>query len=181
MYDCSEYAESRLSETIVRKGDMPVRVLEVDGDFSCSVRDELGELGVFAVGIEELNLKSPPLGFVNTRSGCEYLVRRPMRRDWRQGVRSNSVVSTGTGNQAMMRDIAACIKGDYPSIKEARGMVRSGNAVAVSRDIALTKHLASVRVVYKWYGVVGVLTKNNTFKVKKAFKHVAPLLEGLLK
>lgn len=180
MYDCSEYAESRLSDTLVMEGDNPVRVVCVDGDMVCEVIDDLtGE--VHRVDLERLNIKSPPLGFVNTPRGCFYLARRPMRRDWRQGVRPNNVIRLDTEAQANMMDIARCMKGDYPSIKEAMGMVRPDNTVAVSRDIALTKHLASVRVVYKWYGVVGVLTKNNTFKVKKAFKHIAPLLEGLLK
>ena len=159
MYIEGDYAESRLAGTLVRHNDVPVYVRGVNSSLVCFVRDVL-QGNEYEVSIDDLNLKSPPLGFVNDGHSCFYISRRPMRRDWRQGVRTNTVVNqTVKDMQVSKRTIALCMKGKYPKKSVALSKLRTGvREIAISREFSLSMLGKKVMVNYKWYGTVGNLT-----------------------
>lgn len=159
MYIDNEYAGSRLIGTMVRHKGRAVQVNDVVDDLQCLVYDLLND-NSYLVHLDELELKSPPLGFVNGRGGCVYLSRRPMRRDWRQGVRTNTVLKqtryVGSINSTL---IAQCILGKFPKVSTALTKLRVGiPEVAISREFSLTRVGTATIINFKWYGGVGRLT-----------------------
>lgn len=181
MYDCEEYASSRLVGTLVLHEDKAVKVLSVGGSLTCLVcyvaGEEEGEQ--FRVDLSELSLKSPALGFVNFGNRCGYLVRKPMRHDWRQGVRPNSVQDLHRGN-VTFSTIGKCMEGVFPTFKEALVRIEDGvPEVAISRDFSIVRRGGVLRVKYKWYGKVGRLNKNGVALDDK-FNHLKKCVEKLL-
>lgn len=180
MYVDSEYAESRLHGTLVRLGTRPVIVREVSEDLTCYVKDAVsGDRSV--VHLDELNLKSPPLGFVNKEGGCVYLSRKPMRNDWRQGVRPNSIIANnGEARTPSLGVIASCILGEFPKLSVALRHLREGaTGVAISRDFKLTRKGSSTFLSYKWYGVVGKLTSKGAVFDSK-WLYLEPVFKGVV-
>ena len=183
MYKEPEYADSRLRGTIVRLGDEPVFVDNVDGEMICSV-STLEGLAPVRIHVDELNLMSPPLGFVNRNGKAVYISRKPMRQDWRQGVRTNSII-TFVGNEPARVDmdnttIMRCIKGDYPSIGDAVNALEVGEArsAAISREFCLYKHMDNIKVRYSWKGCVGKVEGGKITLLKK-WKYLNHLVEKL--
>lgn len=178
MYDDGEYANTRLEGTLVRHKGRAVLVLRVKEDLRAVIED-LEKEDTTEVCIDDLNLQSPPLGFVNVGSHCLYLARRPMRRDWRQGVRPNSVRAlVGRVERLSTREIASCINGVFPSVDEALQILKEQPSVAVSRDFMLSVNgVGTVVIKYKWYGKVGVL-KGTTANFTKKFSYLPTDLRG---
>lgn len=141
--DDVEYADGRLRGTIVRVDCEPVFVNEV-----ISVKGEVHIQGFYladrsevSTPITNVNLEPVPLGYVNTFFGARYLCRRPIRNDWRQGLRDyNCVNERGENvlNEVPLENLRETILGIYPSFDLA---VRdnSGKSIAFSRNFALTK------------------------------------------
>jgi hypothetical protein len=181
MYDDSEYAESRLINTIVRHGDTAVLVRHVDEDMEAEVRDiQTGD--EYRVHLDELNLKSPPLGNVNYGRYCLYLARKPMRRDWRQGVRPHNIQIIGSAmRNPDMEAIAKCINGVFPTFEKAVQMLDEVAEVAISRDFSIRKTTRAgvYQIKYKWYGKVA-LVKRGEVTIQKAFLHLKDLIGELL-
>lgn len=161
MYDKDyEYAHSRLVNTIVRNGKHPVLVKAVRGDGSVITETIITERRR-ECALEDLDLSSPPLGYINTPRGVQYIARKPMRRDWRQGLRSNNmVVLGGRRSEVTPRMIYAAIRGVYPTLAEAmeRSMI-DGISVAFSREWAVLFDYdeKAMYLRYKWHGVAGVI------------------------
>lgn len=158
MYDDSEYAHSRLANTFVRHKGKAVYVRRVRDNFVCNLYS-YGEGGrEYDVKLEELDLSSPPLGLVNVGDTCHYVTRRPMRNDWRQGVRSSNT-TWRQGRSVENEFLSRCIDGKFPTKSTALRRLREGHRqVAISRDFYLTKSGSRVMLNYKWYGEVGQMT-----------------------
>lgn len=160
MYDKDyEYANSRLEGTIVRNGKHPVLVRCVNPDGTVDVETVVtGKRRSFH--LDELNLASPPLGMTNTRSGAIYLARKPMRRDWRQGLRSNNITCL-TGNQEITtRLIYSAIRGSYPKLGVAIDDCMTNEiSVAFHREwsVSWDDRRREVVLNYKWYGAAGTI------------------------
>jgi hypothetical protein len=160
MYVDRDYAYSRLVNTLVRHNGEAVLVREVLGDLDCIV-ERLDTKNIHTVHLDDLELKSPPLGFVNFEGQCYYLTRKPMRNDWRQGVRRNSVSAIRNGREMSIpiQAISKCVDGKFPTRSSALASLRKGvREVAISRDYSLTRVGSSTIINYKWYGAVGKLT-----------------------
>jgi hypothetical protein len=139
--DDYEYASSRLSETIVRKGNEPVYIYGVSPGMKVTyqVIDKPGEdPGV--CDIDELDLKPVPLGYCNFNKNASYLTRIPMRRDWRQGLRQGNYMSLNGVDARKIPNtaLAKVIKGEYPTFKDCLELVKKLNSVAWHRHWAIS-------------------------------------------
>jgi hypothetical protein len=156
MYDNPNYAATRLNNTIVMLKRKPVLVLCVDMHLRALVTyDVKNHTRAFLVSCKELNVTNLELGFLNKGKHCQYMARRTLRRDWRQGLRPNNVHSTQ--GETAMSDIVAVLKHRYPSFKVAVGKVEQGKVVSCAwcPDFAIIKG-----GLVKWrYEVVGKYDK----------------------
>lgn len=133
-----EYANSRLHETIVRRGDVPVYVYGVRAGMVVQyvTLENVGKEDPQECPIDELNLQPVPLGYCNYNKNAIYLQRMPMRRDWRQGLRRGNFTCCGIGadpNRVPYESIAQTIIGDYPTFKASLDAVSKLKSVAWSR------------------------------------------------
>lgn len=135
------YAATRLEGTIVRRGDTPVWIIRVRNDGTVTYQTVItGKEG--ECHLDDLNLIPVPLGYINTEKfGAVYVVRRPMRRDWRQGLRPLNMVPHDMHiNPELIPfpDIGRTIKGNYKSFDECRKAVEGGaKSIAWHRDWAV--------------------------------------------
>lgn len=115
------YASSRLAGTVVRllTGE-PVIIDDVHPRMVVTAvkLDKLDEL--IRVQLSDLNLKPVSLGMCNFKGITTYLCRKPMRRDWKQGLRAGNFTSlTGFPAEAIPPgDLSKVIRGDYPTIAQ---------------------------------------------------------------
>lgn len=143
-YDTASYAGTRLNETIIRKGKMPIMVSSCE-DHSA------GKIVVYWNGVvskdsgadflHDLDLNPVPLGYVNYDGQVIYMTRMPMRSDWKQGMRDRNIVShQGYNNELPYRFIGKTIMGDFPKFKTALEAINSDKyAMAFDRDFALDR------------------------------------------
>jgi len=118
-----KYAGTRLNGTIVRTKDgVPVEVIRCSQD-GAAIQELLSDRA-YMVQLGDLDVSPVPLGYALTDDGLRYVVRKPMRRDWRQGLRSNNYafideVGRVTKNEKVSRkDLANCILGNYQTASE---------------------------------------------------------------
>lgn len=145
--DDIDYASTRLKNTIVRIEEEPFMVDNI-------IRDDDGDIA--AVGtflkdanqgvlckVEHLNLEPVKLGYVNFDDNSFYVVRKPIRNDWRQGLRLGNAVFIG--NQGFyefpFKELRDTILNNYPSLRVAHEMCITGyyKAVAFASDFAVNK------------------------------------------
>jgi hypothetical protein len=146
VYDLNDigYARERLTDTIVRYNRRAVWVKHITGQGKVTF-EYLSTGTRRTCELHELNLKSPLLGYVNTEKSPSYVVRRPMRRDWRQGLRHNNLTCIGYNARDIRgipnADLARTIKGRYPNFKEVMESYELGDVkgLAWSRQWALVK------------------------------------------
>jgi hypothetical protein len=145
-----EYANSRLNETIVRRGDVPIWVYGVKPGMLVQYVElsKIEEHEAKMCPIDELDLHPVPLGYCNYNKHATYLCRMPMRRDWRQGLRRGNFTGTGAidPHRIPYESIAQTIIGDYPSFKGALGAVKKIKSVAWHRHWAVD---SALQVFYK--------------------------------
>lgn len=150
-----EYAASRLDGTVIRLLDgQPIWVESVlPGMFIKAVK--LSDQNCYIKPhISEVDLKPAPLGMCNYKDNCTYLCRRPMRRDWKQGLRPGNFISLFgypveiIGPEAL----ADTITGRFPSFAEACERAKAG----VVQGVAWNRHWGLVGDVVAYKGVVGV-------------------------
>ena len=155
--DDYNYADSRLNGTVVRLNGEGFYVLSVHrgGTVAGKMLKHLAEDGKhMEVHVMDLDVSSPPLGFVNYEGYACYVVRIPRRDDWRQGLRSRSLKSlTGINMRDMsLRHLTQCIEDVYPTLEEARVMAKDRHSVAWHRHWAIA---GDGELFYRSMGVVG--------------------------
>ena len=167
MYDDAQYAGTRLNNTVVLLKIKPIYVVRVLRNLKALVTyDFVNNGNTFEVDCSALNCVAFKLGFVNTGAGVEYLSRRTMRHDWRQGLRPNNVHTTGAGVE--YKDIAQALRQRYPTFPEAVKRVRlKGTAsCAWCQDFALLQG-----GIVKWrYENVGKLDDRGDITLDNKFK-----------
>lgn len=164
-YDTVEYARSRLVDTIVMYQKEPVLVLAVGGtneSIILSYEKILGGKGDIAEDkLDRFDINPVSLGYVNHNNTCSYIMRTPMRRDWRQGLRMLNIVDAEGANPRLIsyRSIAQTILGNYPSFRSSLEKINNGvMQVAFNRDFAV-HHTGTLH--YKGIFHVGGVNMNN--------------------
>lgn len=162
MYDNDiEYIRGRLVGTILRIKEEPIIIQGAKfyrNKVKISATYLVSGLAV-EVNSEEINFESPPLGYVNYGKGAYYVVRKPMRNDWKQGIRPGNIAFINQEGfyDIPHREFGNTILGRYPSFALSKSLVEDSNyeKVAFSRDFSLGKDKLF------WYKgiVVGVYDK----------------------
>lgn len=162
------YAQDKILDTIVRLIDgTPVIIFGVYGNQKkCEVRT-INKKPVFSfVKLKELDLSSPPLGFLNYNFEALYASRFTKRRDWKQGLRDNNTFIAGGYNLRNFIDggvLNDCILGKYPKLQSIfkrfdRKVGRNSDSMAWHRHWAIRRDGG---VLYKTWGVVGLYSRDN--------------------
>lgn len=185
VYDTVAYAQSRLNETIIRYKDKPVLVIAVSGTdnaITIQYQDLLSDvMGID--GISKFNFDPVPLGYTNHKHYAHYLMRAPMRRDWRQGLRMLNLITPSGESPRLIpfRTIAQTIIGSFPSLKTTLNTISMKDTKTVS--MAFTREFALVKnqLEYKGMFMVGeVNLDNGNIKVNDKFGWVRESLEESL-
>lgn len=123
-----DYANSRLEGTVVRLKCKPVYVHNVTRGMKAIVSYLSKMDDYFVVEAEELDLKPVPLGYCNKRGYATYLMRMPMRRDWRQGTRLANMTTKGELPIGLFnnRDLEDVVLNNYPTLKECLKAISKG-------------------------------------------------------
>lgn len=164
-YDTVDYAKSRLVETIIMKGKEPVMVLAVQGTDDKIVVVYNSLLGnkddLKNCLLSECDLNPVQLGYVNHKISAHYIMRSPMRRDWRQGLRMlNLVTSDGENPRGVSwSSIANTIVGSFPTFKSAIERLNTSERkrIAFHRDFSMARD-----GVLEYKGLITVGTVNMT-------------------
>lgn len=172
------YAQTRIQGTILRiqKSGEPVYVASVSNDGTCVVipieHSHLTMDHAVRVGVDDLDMHPVSLGYVNVAGEATYLMRIPMRRDWKQGLRSENCYSSGRRlSQMPMKAVRSCIMNKYPTFKKVCTDIEAAvknnrvKTLAWHRNWALrsdtTVFYKNLRVVGRLVGGAVVLDKGN--------------------
>jgi hypothetical protein len=163
-YDDPEYAAKRLNDTLVRlntgEGFYVIRVCQ-DPEL-CS-----GPYGVYGrklsggskewFTLDNIDLTPVPLGFVNTTYGMVFVCRRPMRKDWKQGLSFNSMITYGpvASHDLSFELLQQTINNAYPTLERSVAELESKKkSMAFSRDFGLSKREDNcIHLIYRKYDV----------------------------
>ena len=139
------YAQSRLVGTIVRVKGKAAYIDQISAK-RVSYTDWITG-GAEEAKPEEMDITPVPLGYCNTMKVTPYLVRYPVRQDWKQGLRHKTLKTICnhdikvTSEMIPWADVFKTINGEFPKFEEVlkiihdnRGVVRS---MAYSRDFAI--------------------------------------------
>lgn len=166
-YDTAEYAASRLLETIIMHNKEPVFVHSVGTmDNKISVRctrlldDEDKLIDVY---LDDCDINPVSLGYVNHKNSAYYIMRAPMRRDWRQGLRMLNLVDVeGASPRGIpYRTIAHTIMGSFPTFKSSLERLNNKEKIqriAFARDFSIS---ADGILTYKGMIDVGNVSMTN--------------------
>lgn len=173
--DDLDYASRRLNNTLVRTADgHPFFVLR-------TYHNENGEM--FHDGEDmitnqrrtekhkDINLEPVPLGFVNTSGDMVFVARKPMRRDWRQGLCHNNMITYGRvrAEDINLKLLVQPIMKQYPSFAKAIAALAKKSSVAFSRDFGLSKEADKITLCYRQYRVGEVINGVPVLDANKAF------------
>lgn len=157
-YDDPEYAARRLNGTLVRHiNGNPFFVSEVfrEGDTLMCRGEDYVKGTPESYDLREIDLTPVPLGYVNITGGkAVYVSRKPMRRDWRQGLSPVSLVVHGDGGKfSNFKLLMQPILKQYPSFAKCLEGIGKRNTFAFSRDFALANREGVTRIMYHQYEV----------------------------
>lgn len=181
--DDYDYAATRLDGTVVRVGSIPVRVDSIGGDGRALVTT-LATGKQSLVDVRELNLRPVPLGYVNHGMVAAYLCRMPMRNDWRQGLRPESMyVLNNFMDKRHLSDRALhdTIVGEYPPLAACLELVSNGAATSLAwhRHWAVASKARRISIHYKGEVVGGI--NNGNVVLNKSNKHLMECLNEACK
>ena len=185
-YEEADYANNRLRETVVRlKDGTPIQIIVILNSDTVNYIDLLNRKEGICK-LSDLNIDPVPLGYCNTQSKCTYLVRMPMRQDWKQGLRFNSLRDiNGRKVDFNYYTIAHTIMGKFPSLSECIDKFSNTSKNPFNTDQRNIKSIAFNRdfcikdgelLEYKGVYVVGTISKNG-YKLKERFDWVEDCLK----
>lgn len=164
--DDIDYARRRLVGTVVRTPTgNPFYVTQVeqdDGDLRCYGHDYAVDRDANHL-LAEVNLEPLPLGFVNLTNDMAFLCRKPMRRDWRQGLSQNNLVIYGnlSARDFPYKLLKQPVLKQYPSWSAALTKLTSTKkmSMAFSRDFGFSKHQDNISLIFRKH-VVGTIVND---------------------
>ncbi len=167
-YDTAEYAGTRLIETVIMYKNRPVKVLnctQFGKQIAVAYADVITDQTSQAF-LDDMDLNPPILGYVNVgKSSCHYVTRMPMRKDWKQGVRKNNIITAqGYAPDISLKHLAKTIMNDFPSIGEVVKTLAYMKANLTNACIAFNRDFAADTKGQVWYKslfVVGRVDLNN--------------------
>ena len=186
MYDCSQYANSRLAGTIVRlNSGRPITIdnCESEGRSKISIHYHYLNTGRRGPGVmlTDVDLTPVSLGWADTSSDAAYLCRMPKASDYRQGLRSSNYTSVFGADKRYVnhKNLSQTIIGSYPSLANCLDeAANSGRITALCRQFAIKPKKSSnnFHMYFKWFGVVGDIV-NGRPSLGNNFDHLQETLE----
>ena len=180
----ANYARSRLNASYMKGKDSLFYISDIVS------RDNLLDKAVIIgydhlkrerkLNIKDLNFCVGKLGYVNdVMTGLAMFISRiPIRRDFRQGLRSAQLCYNRNGSSGSISEVWLdqnikavndCLNSKYPDFTEVIDLVEEyNNDVAFSKNFALS---SKYRLLYKGF-VIGDLTKDDRFKLHNQFNFV---------
>jgi hypothetical protein len=124
---------------------------------------------------EEISFEPPSFRSVNTKNGTIVAERMPLRRDWRQGLRSNQFRIDTFGRadgynwmQSHWNSVEKAIRKEYPSLEEALWDLEE-----FSEARAISPHLVIDNEYKLWYlkaFCIGVIDPDDNIVLNKRFR-----------
>lgn len=161
--DDLDYARKRLEGTLVRKTNGNPFIVDqvlLEGTtmvcFGVDLTSEITE----TIPLANIDLTPVKLGFVNYNGKMVFACRKPMRKDWKQGLSLNSLVVYGTDKRDIgLRSLTKTVMNNYPSVADCVAYLKKtkNRSMAFSRDFGLSNRGEEVLLVYRKYEV-GKLT-----------------------
>lgn len=157
--DDPDYASKRLNNTLIRlKNGNPFHVSKVthnEGGVLGAVGIDLVEVVKSWNRLDDFDLEPVPLGFVNVDGNMVFTCRKPMRKDWRQGLSANSLLTYGQihAHDLNFKHLIQPILNQYPSYLRALEELPKRNSVAFCRDFGLVKKDKKTVLVFRKYEV----------------------------
>ena len=181
------YAQSRLVGTVVRVKGKAAYIDQITAK-RISYTDWVTG-GAEEAKIEDMDITPVPLGYCNTMKVTPYLVRYPVRQDWKQGLRHKTLKTICnhdikvTSEMIPWADVFKTINGEFPKFEEVlkiihdnRGVVRS---MAYSRDFAI---YSDKTVWYKEQFAIGTVedidATDGIVSIKEEFEWVREAFEA---
>jgi hypothetical protein len=148
-YEDYNYAYQRLVGTIVMYADRPVMVNNIDDEMIAHIKDLITGEGKYAKYDNDFDITPVPLGYCNIKKSAYYLSRSPMRKDWKQGLRAQTVraVLSGLGHvpfeELPNSALGLTIMNVYPSFEEVVELVtkKKYHTIAFNRSFAVDENL----------------------------------------
>lgn len=172
--DDLDYAAKRLNSTLVRlKTGEGFYIERTHSDPSGRIKHTGTKLGGDSLEVfhEDLDLTPVPLGFVNVTKRMVYIMRKPMRRDWHQGLHHNSIATCGAlrPSDVQISWLAQPIKNQYPSFERALKDMKSRLSIAFSRDFGVMQDGSDLLLRYRRYTVGTILNNRPLLSHDKLF------------
>lgn len=181
----AEYARSRIVSSYMKGKDKGFyKILDIvsrNNELDKAVISATDEAGALVnLTIDQLDFSIGKLGYLNDAlSGAAMFISRlPIRRDFRQGLRSGqlSYIRNGSYNplsdnwmQANVKNISKCLWNEYPDLDTVIELSEEYNGdIAFSKNFALS---SKYKLLYKGF-TVGDLTKEDKFKLGKQFNFI---------
>lgn len=147
LYKDENYANGRLTGTVVRYDSKPVTILAMGGGKVIASDLVTGNQFEFKYGDKKLNIDPVPLGYINEGTSAYYACRCPVRKDWKQGLRGQTFRAIQIGYNTPIQEMLAMVNlgktilGDYPKLGKVVDILKAGAAmsVAFSRELAFDK------------------------------------------
>lgn len=178
------YAQTRIQGTVLRisKTNIPVYIVRVTNSGEClaiPIEQPWHDFEkAIRVHVDDLNMHPVPLGYVNCAGKATYLMRIPMRRDWKQGLRQENCWSSGRPfGEISMSDIKNCIMNVYPTFSRAVKDIAVGKH---PKTLAWHRHWAVTTggiVMYKNHEIVGKLNDEGIVQLDSTYHYLREALE----
>lgn len=160
MYDDDlEYAKKRLEGTLIRKSDghpFIVDQVSVESKVMVCFGTDMASGVIETLPLSQLDLTPVKLGFVNYNGKMVFVCRKPMRKDWKQGLSLNSLVVYGSDKRDIgLRSLTKTVMNDYPSLADCISYLKKtkNRSMAFSRDFGLASRGEETLLVYRKYEV----------------------------
>ena len=168
-YDDEEYANKRLAGTLVRTKDgipFVVNGVERSGKTLLCSGMTLPDENYNVLDLTDVDLTPVPLGFYNNEDKMFFACRKPLRRDYKQGLSRQNLVVYGSDRSPAFKLLVPTILNQYPSVAKVMSYLdaKSSGSRAFSRDFGLSKKDGEIALCYRKYRVgrveKGVLVLN---------------------
>jgi len=158
-FDDIDYANKRLGGTLVRTKTgapyMVASVSQIGRDIVC-IGNFLGNPKAEGINLSEIDLTPVSLGFFNVGEKMFFACRRPMRKDWKQGLSpQNLLIYGGRLGEIGFEPLIQPITNNYPRVGEALSFLSKKDKAsrAFSRDFGLSKRDGRLIICYRKYDV----------------------------
>lgn len=149
-----DYAQAKLTDSVVKVDNYPVHVLGVETSDSVRVK-KLLDKNYFYVKLNDLDLEPLRLGYANYGNEACYVTRLP-QRSWKQGIRNSNMWSPKIRVPIESPSFVNLVLNNYPSLTLCLEYL---DCVEV-KTIAFSKHFAlglkekrGFKVFYKNFAV----------------------------